>query len=424
MSELAKFIQSTPMADTHEHLVSEQEWVENGPDVLGDLFGMYIGNDLLTAGAPLTAVQRLLDSSDPDIAGRWQGVQAAWQHCQHTGYGRAVRQTAKMVYQIDEINLATIEAAAALNAQMRQPGERLRLLQEVANLDYVQIDNFVWACEKDPSGPDFFFYDMSWANFVNGNLETAALQQEVGIEVVDLASLRQALEGLFACYGETAVAVKSQHAYERTLFWEAREDAVVEVVLQKQLKGEELSKAEKLCLGDWCLAQGAALAADYKLPFKIHTGYLAGNDFYVQPLRTHPAGLAPLINAYPATCFVLMHMAYPYSDDLIAIAKHFPNVYVDMCWGWALNPYHAADFVRRLLHAVPANKLFAFGGDTFSPTGAVAFAAQARHWLTYALQSEVDEGFLSEPEAVHLAGRFILENQRDCFRKTAKSLLK
>jgi hypothetical protein len=71
--------------------------------------------------------------------------------------------------------------------------------------------------------------------------------------------------------------------------------------------------------------------------------------------------------------------------------------------------------VRRLIHAVPANKVFGFGGDTYWPTLVCAFAAQARFWLTRALRAEVDEGLLSEAQAIALARRWLGDNQRACF---------
>jgi len=37
--------------DTHEHLYSEQQFVEEGPDLLQDLFDNYVAADLLVAGA-------------------------------------------------------------------------------------------------------------------------------------------------------------------------------------------------------------------------------------------------------------------------------------------------------------------------------------------------------------------------------------
>jgi predicted TIM-barrel fold metal-dependent hydrolase len=169
-----------------------------------------------------------------------------------------------------------------------------------------------------------------------------------------------------------------------------------------------------MCLGDWCLARGVELAAEHNLPFKIHTGYYAGHSR--MPIeRIRPGHLSALLARYPLTRFVLMHIAYPYNDELIALAKHYPNVYVDMCWAWSINPFVARDFVRRMIHAVPANKLFAFGGDTFWPNAAVAYATQARQWLTRALQAEVDEGLLRPAEAIALATRLMRTNQEECF---------
>ena len=131
--------------------------------------------------------------------------------------------------------------------------------------------------------------------------------------------------------------------------------------------------------------------------------------------RIRGGHLCGLLARYPRARFVLMHIAYPYSDELVALAKHYPNVWVDLCWAWSIDPRAAGDFVRRMLHAVPANKLFAFGGDAHWPAAAVAYAAQARRWLTRALQAEVDEGLLTEREAIALATRLMRTNQEECF---------
>src|SRR5262249_9725200 len=155
----------------------------------------------------------------------------------------------------------------------------------------------------------------------------------------------------------------------------------------------------RLVLGDWCLARGVELAIEHDLPFKIHTGYYGANG--VMPVeRIRPGNLAALIDRYRDARFVLMHIAYPYGNELVAIAKHFPNVWVDLCWAWSIDPYSAGDFVRRFLHAVPCNKLFAFGGDVDWPTPTIAFAAQTRRWLQRTLEAEVRDGHLTEAEAI------------------------
>ena len=417
MSQLAAHIAQMRLIDTHEHLHGEQEFVERGPDLLQDLFDNYVMADLLVAGASEEAVRRLLDASDPDLVGRLGGVRDAWARCRHTGYGEAVRLLARLVYGIEEIadlTPAQLEAAQTRNRALRQPGERLRLLRDVANLDHVQVDNFVWECPPDPSGPDFFLYDLSWYSFCRGELDAPAIYAATGIAVEDIDSLRSAIEALFAQHGPLAIAVKSQHAYERTLLWEERSDAAAERVLQRHLAGEELSKGDRLCLGDWCMARGVEQAAAYNLPFKIHTGYYAGTG-RMPVERIRPGHLCGLLMRYPQTRFVLMHNAYPYGDELIAIAKHYANAYIDMCWAWSIDPYSACDMLRRTIHAVPANKVFAFGGDTFWPSASVAYAAQARMWLTRALAAEVNDGLLTEGEAIAHATRIMRENQLACF---------
>src|SRR5262249_22313178 len=122
-----------------------------------------------------------------------------------------------------------------------------------------------------------------------------------------------------------------------------------------------------------------------------------------------------LMARFPRTRWVLMHIAYPYSDELIAMVKRYPNAWADLCWAWSINPRASMEFVRRFLHAAPANKLFAFGGDTRGPTGALAYAIQARRWLTKALEAEVADGDLTERQAITLATRLMRDNQFACF---------
>lgn len=414
MTDLAQHIQQIKLIDTHEHLRSEQEYVENGPDVLGDLFNNYVLADLISAGATQQAVNALTDTKNPDIEARWNGIKDAWAHCQFTGYGEAVRLIAKDVYGMEEITLAGIEAGAKINQQRRQPGERLRILRDEGNLDHVQIDNFVWPCLPDASGVDFFLYDLSWASFCDGSFDVPALVAETGCEVRDLNTLRLAMSALFAKYGPNAIAVKAQHAYDRTLMWQERTDAEVAPILARHLRSANLTVNERLCLGDWCWARGVELAIEHNLPFKIHTGYYAGNNR--MPVdRIKPGHLCGLLARYLDARFVLMHIAYPYDPELAAIAKHYRNVYVDLCWAWSIDPYSAGNFVRRFIHTVPLNKLFVFGGDVGWPSASVAYAKQARRWFTRALQAEVDEGLLTEAQAMQVATRLMRENQLECF---------
>src|SRR6266516_4317401 len=432
-TDLELEISSLALVDTHEHLLPEDQWAgdnaklierrkeagESGwgddrPDILQDLFMNYVSSDLEVAGATKEAIQRLFDPAAGDLEARFSGIHDAWEATQYTGYGEAVRLIAREVYDLDSITPAGLEAAQRRLEELRRPGERLRLLREVAGLDHVQIDDFQWACEPDASGPDFFLYDLSWAGFANGDVKLEEIQQETGIQVSRLDDLREALVAIFRRYAPCAIAVKAQHAYTRTLRWEERSDEDAAQALAVVLTGGEVEEATRLTLGDWCWARGVELAIEHNLPFKLHTGHHAGTGS--MPIDWVRAGnLCPLLARYPEARFVLMHTAYPYSDELVSIAKHYPNVWVDLCWAWSIDPYSSTDFVRRFLHAVPSNKLFAFGGDTFWPTSAVAYSIQARHGLQRALEAEIAEGHLIEQEAITVARRLMRDNQYACF---------
>ena len=179
-------------------------------------------------------------------------------------------------------------------------------------------------------------------------------------------------------------------------------------------RADDVDEPARLCIGDWCLARGAELAGQHNLPLKIHTGYYAGNHHMIVD-RIRAGHLCPLLTQYPDTRFVLMHIAYPYSEEVIALAKHFANAWADLCWSWAINPAASANFVRSFIHAAPANKLFAFGGDTFFPTSAYAYSTQMRRYLSKALQAEIDDGEMTEAQAIAFARRILFENQKGCF---------
>ncbi len=415
-TDLIHHIQETALVDTHEHLRKEPDWLNDGPDILQDLFGNYVPADLHTAGASPAALKRLMDGSDADVAGRFEGIREAWEATQFTGYGEAVRLIARHVYGLDTLSGDALTGAQEKIHALRRPGERLRLLRDAARLDHVQTDDFQWACLPDESGLDFFLYDLSWAGFCNGQVNPGQIHAETNVEVAGLDTLRQAMEGLFTKYAGCAIAVKAQHAYSRTLNWKERNNSEAAAALEEILAGpdEDVPVQARLCLGDWCWARGVELSIEHNLPFKIHTGYYAGNDR--MPVSRIAAGnMCALFARYPDARFVLMHIAYPYNDELVALAKHYRNIWVDLCWAWSIDPYSSRDFLRRFLHAVPSNKLFAFGGDTGWPTGALAYSIQARNEIRRGLEAEIAEGYMSEKQAMEVATRIMRKNQYACF---------
>ena len=115
-----------------------------------------------------------------------------------------------------------------------------------------------------------------------------------------------------------------------------------------------------------------------------------------------------------------MHICYPYYEELLAVAKHYSNAYIDMCWSWIINPVAAKDFLKKYLVTAPANKILTFGGDYIPVEPVLGHAQIARQGITLALNELVDEGWLSLPDALELVGPLMRENAHQIFNLKEK----
>jgi predicted TIM-barrel fold metal-dependent hydrolase len=118
-----------------------------------------------------------------------------------------------------------------------------------------------------------------------------------------------------------------------------------------------------------------------------------------------------------------MHICYPYYEELLAVAKHWTNTCVDMCWSWIINPVAAKDFLKKFLVTAPANKILTFGGDYLYVEQVVGHAAIARQGIALALSELVEEGWLSLDNALELVDPIMHGNARRIFRLDEKETI-
>jgi predicted TIM-barrel fold metal-dependent hydrolase len=230
-----------------------------------------------------------------------------------------------------------------------------------------------------------------------------ALRRETGLPVRTLDEGRQAIDWCFERYGRRAVATKNQNAYERRLDYAEVSAADAAPLFERLAAGQELAAGEQKAVEDHLWRYCVQRATDYGLPVKLHTGYFAGSNYMqLDQVSRNLKDLSPIVAAYPQTKFVLMHIAYPYQDELVALAKQYTNVHVDLCWAWIVSPVATKNFVKEYLVTAPCNKLLAFGGDYFSVENVIGHARIARQGLAQALEELVSERWLTEDEALDL----------------------
>jgi predicted TIM-barrel fold metal-dependent hydrolase len=424
---LVRKVFETPLIDTHEHLIEEKERLAGAshPRVQADdwslLLSHYLNSDLLVAGMPNEAYDRFF-SRQTDPADKWRLLEPYWPAVKNTGYGQAVRIAMQQIYDVDELSAATVKKVQTGYEQTRKAGFYRRILCELGKIESCQVN-----CLSRPFGesdmPTLLMQDLSILGMFAGP-DLNGFGKPTGIEVRSLADWHRVIDWWFDKYGRYAVAVKSQNAYSRDIDYEQVPAEKVEAVFKKRIANEPLTGEERKALEDHLFWYAVGKATEHKLPVKLHTGYYAGQNGMPLERLLHNAGSATdLCRKAPETRFVFMHICYPYYEELLAVAKHYTNAYIDMCWSWIINPLAAQDFLKKFLVTAPANKLLTFGGDYIPVEPVLGHAVIARRGIALALTELVEEGWLGLSDAMDLVDPIMHANARRLFNLTEKTHL-
>jgi len=426
---LGELIGATPWVDTHEHLVAEEHRVASGDyhfiDVWGGaeclpadwtaLIAHYALDDLVSAGLPPTALQALRDHGRGPVE-KWDLVAPYLDLARSTGYLRAVDISTERLFGA-RLERDTCEAIDGQARELRRPGYYERVLRDVANVACCHVHSL----ERDPfhdgQESELLRQDLSLVPLVFGR--DAAVELASGIEVGSLDDYLDVIEWAFARYGDRAVAVKCLWAYFRPLGVSADHGPPRRSFLR--LRRGDADRADRRRVEDFLLRRCISLATEHDLPVKLHLGYLAGNRRpELRWVDRHVRDVVPLTQEHPRTTFVLMHAAWPQQEQLLALAKHQPNVVVDLCWAWILAPIATAEFARRFLTTVPASKLLCFGGDYMTVETVVGHAELARRGLQATLERLVSDGWLTMERALLLVPLLMHANAERIFPPRAQ----
>ncbi len=108
-------------------------------------------------------------------------------------------------------------------------------------------------------------------------------------------------------------------------------------------------------------------------------------------------------------------MAYPYQHEMVAVAKHYSNAYIDLAWNWILDHVATKNFLKQYLTNAPINKLFAFGGDFVPVELTVGHAHVARVGIAQVLTKLVNEGYYTIEDAIDVAWKIMYKNAKEFY---------
>jgi len=414
--KIFKKVWETQLVDTHEHLPDERDCL-GGPEGKphGDwtvIFNHYLNDDFRAAGMTRKEFDQFFNSQMSPQE-KWNIVKPYWLATKNTGYGQAVRIAMRELYGVDDLSEKTVEKVHDGYLKTRKPGFYTRILRELGNIDSCQVNTGTF---RESSLPFLLLQDLSIVGmFVGPNID--GLSKPAGISVKNINDWYKVIDWWFDKYAKYAVAVKSQNAYARDINYEKVPFEKAEQIFSKRIGGEKLSPVEQKALEDHLFWYSVNKATENNLPVKLHTGYYVGTgNMPLSRLINNPGSACELCKTSPQTTFVFMHICYPYYEELISVAKHYPNAFVDMCWGWIINPIAAKDFLKKFLVTAPANKIFTFGGDYIPVEPVLGHSLIARHGIALALCELVEEGWITLDDALELTDPIMHGNARKIFR--------
>jgi predicted TIM-barrel fold metal-dependent hydrolase len=429
-------VEAISLVDTHEHLFAEEERNRAALD-FSYLFPHYAASDLISAGMPpalfeavrlpcrAVLIERALrqrrprffpvpSRADMTLEERWHAIEPYWERIRHTGYGRCLLVAVRDLFGIPDISRETYRRLSEAIAASAKPGWYQHVLKDRARIAVSLQDDGRADVDKR-----FFAPMVRLEHFAVARTreELGRLEEETGVAIHSLDDLLQAMRIALDRYlTEGAVGVKIGLAYRRTIHFEKVPKADAERIFNRIAShlGEGPSWEEARPLQDYLVHQIIREAIAHDLPIQVHTGLQEGNENLLT--NSNPTLLANLFVEYREAKFDVFHGGYPYLGELLALAKNFPNVYLDLCWLYIISPSAGARMLHEAIETVPANKIFAFGGDFIIPEGSYGHSRMARQVVSRVLTEKVEDGYLTEAEAVALARRILRENPAALFR--------
>jgi hypothetical protein len=239
----------------------------------------------------------------------------------------------------------------------------------------------------------------------NGN-SAHKLLKRIGVEPASfgdyLAGLEKLVDGMASRH---QVALKNALAYDRDVAFDEPDEA-----LARQAWGKPSPPlAEKKAFGDFVVEHLCKLAGQRDIPMQMHLGtaIISGSN----PLKA-----AGLIERHPRTRFLLMHLAFPWSRELLAMAFVLRNIWIDLTWSLLLSPSHFKPAVHEAIEILPDESRMMLGGDNWHVEETYGTMKLGRRLIGEVLEEKVAGDYFLQEDAERLANKILRENALEFFR--------
>jgi predicted TIM-barrel fold metal-dependent hydrolase len=150
------------------------------------------------------------------------------------------------------------------------------------------------------------------------------------------------------------------------------------------------------------------LAGERDIPFQMHLG-----SALIRGSR--PLTAAGLIERHPRTRFLLMHLGYPWSGELLGMAFVYRNIWIDLTWSWILSPTRFREAFPEAVEVLPDESRMMLGGDTWHAEEAYGAITDVRRLVAESLDAMVKGGAFRCRDAERLALKVLHHNAEAFF---------
>jgi len=403
--ELLQAMQSVRTVDSHSHTCLRRVYYESGERNLFNLMS-YFEREILSATGQSSDQLYAGAASDEE---RWARLKPVLDRTRNTSYWRHHLVMYRELFGLegDELNDGNWAAVnEQIKAKSKDPNWYDHVTRGVCHLE-TQVRNVPWFEDWEP---EYFtaILRMEGALDLHHPATREALEQHLNRSFGDLKSLKQGLAELVEAYRQRGSrGLKLAHAYRRTLYSENVPEQVAAKIFEKALLKAPLTPAEVQQLQDHLIFFLAGLAGELGQVFQIHTG-VQGHWGHIPD--SNPLHLLPLLQAHRHTRFDLFHAGYPFSREMGMLGKHWPNVWLNMCWMYVITMEGSRQSLSEWIDLVPGDRLLGFGSDVGWPEFIYAHLVMARSCLADVLATKVERDFLSEEAALDLAHKMLRDN--------------
>jgi len=426
---LLKAIEEFEVVDAHEHLPPEKVRLEQKIDVF-TLFSQYTRIDLWASGMPKGYWEKIHDPAIP-IEKRWNMFAPYLKYIKYGAHARPAFIAAKEIYGFEEINEKNYKALSERMSAENTPGIYHRILREKCKIrvaltqqnrtDYdldlivplMPLDTYAAVRSKTRRG----------TNPLSRSIDELATNLGEKVETLD-DYLEVIRKGLKKWKSEGVVGIKMVSSPYET---PERNKAVA--IFDNLMRNERklLPGVNMPSYGDsdyvsytdqlysFLMEEMLDMAAEIGLVVAVHTGIYYrtyGGDFrYFDPQH-----MIPILIRHPNTKFDIYHMGVPYVREAVLMGKNFPNIWLNLTIFHITAPRIACGSMDDLIDLVPINKIIAFGGDYVLPVEKVyGHLVMARENIVKVLGRRIQEGLMTENEAIEIAKRWFYDNPKELY---------